>query len=61
VTHNFQFSGTNATDALFTCATCGAVIGFNLPGIGEPAAIDNGDGTYSTPENPEQWSGPCTQ
>jgi hypothetical protein len=62
VTHTYQQTGETATDAVFTCVTCGNVLGFNKPGIGFPTAVPNGDGTYSTPENPDQWSNaPCTE
>lgn len=58
--HSFQFKHTTELDAVFECTKCGEVIGFNLPGIGEPAAIVTDTG-YTTPENPDQWSVPCTE
>jgi len=59
--HAYAQSGETDTDILFTCTVCGNVLGFNKPGIGLPCAVDNGDGTYSAPENADQWSNqPCT-
>lgn len=58
--HNFvQFDDTGKEDVVFQCSKCLKLIGFNKPGIGEPFAIDNGDNTWSTPDNPTQWMSPC--
>ena len=38
-----------AETVLFTCQ-CGASVAFVKPGLGEPAAIKNDDGTWSAPE-----------
>lgn len=59
--HQFSFSriDDDGLNAVFTCSACGIDLGFNLPGVGEPAAIAVGDGTYETPPNPDQWAVPC--
>ena len=60
--HEFQFVDVQGVDAMFVCTTCGYEIGFNLPTVAgaTTVAVDNGNGTFSTPENPDQWSAPCT-
>jgi len=62
--HTYVFDRVSGIDAVFVCSTCGGELGFNLPSpddkLTATVAIDNGDGTYSTPENPDQWSSPCT-
>lgn len=47
-------------DVVFTCLTCGAKIGFNKPGIGEPAAIEGEPGQYTPPANFMDWMDPCS-
>jgi len=61
--HTYVFDRVSGIDAVFVCSTCGGEFGFNLPTVDGsfPVAIDLGDGTYSTPENPDQWSSPCTE
>jgi hypothetical protein len=43
----------------FKCTLCGAEIWFSKPGLGTPAAVDLGGGTWATPDNPDQWIDPC--
>lgn len=57
--HKFVFNRTDKLNAIFVCAICEVEIGFNLPGVGEPTAVDLGDGTYATPPKPDQWADPC--
>ena len=59
--HTLQYVGKSDTDATFECTTCATTINFNLPGVGDPCAIDLQDGTYAPPDNPDQWMSPCTQ
>ena len=44
--HNYIFDGVVGWDASFICSICGGPLNFNLPGVGEPCTIDNGDGTF---------------
>lgn len=59
--HNLQLDHVNDIDVHFRCTQCDQVIGFNKPGIGEPCAIDNGDGTWAAPENADIWMSPCVE
>lgn len=56
--HTLVFNPTKSAlrpeDAVFDCAVCGYTVGFNLPGLGEPAAIADGD-AYLPPANAEIW------
>ena len=58
--HNLEFFEETAADAVFKCRDCGAIIGFNKPGIGEPSAIALEGGGWAHPERPEQWMTDCT-
>lgn len=57
--HDLQFVEVVGDNASFVCTTCGQPIMFNLPGVGEPAAVNTPQG-YTPPENPDQWMSPCT-
>jgi hypothetical protein len=56
--HSLVFDLQTETDAVFRCVHCGAVIGFNKQGIGEPCAMQI-DGQWQHPQNPDQWMTPC--
>lgn len=56
--HNLVFVSDTDIDALFSCARCGASIGFNKLGIGEPFAIFEA-GAWVPPTNFGFWMGPC--
>jgi hypothetical protein len=58
--HALVFTSVVGNDARFQCSVCGQIIGFNKEGIGQPYATDNGDGTWSHPDNPDQWMDICT-
>lgn len=58
--HALVFDHETETDAVFSCTTCGAVIGFNKEGIGEPHAVLVA-GQWQAPANPDQWMTPCTE
>jgi hypothetical protein len=57
--HVLVYDREEGDNAVFKCTKCDKEIGFNKTGVGEPCADDNGDGTWSHPEDPEQWMGPC--
>lgn len=59
--HTLVLDHVNTIDVRFVCQTCGQVIGFNKPGIGQPAAADLGGGSWAPPENPDFWMSPCTE
>lgn len=56
--HDWVFDHETATDHVFVCSKCGAVIGFNKPGIGTPNAILTGE-TPAPPEDADIYVGPC--
>lgn len=58
--HQLAYDVEIATDVIFRCRACAAVIGFNKPGVGEPSAIALKGGGWATPENPDQWMEPCS-
>jgi len=57
--HAFVYDHDTTTDHVFTCTKCGAVIGFNKPGLGTPNAIDD-NGTLVAPPEAEEYVTPCT-
>lgn len=57
--HDLQFLSETDTDVLFACSVCGAEIGFNKPGIGEPCPGPDGQGGWVPPDNPDQWMPTC--
>lgn len=65
MSHTYVFDRVEGNDAVFLCVTCGGRLNFNLPTPSDPeiatVAVDNGDGTYSTPDNPDQWVSPCIE
>lgn len=61
MTHALVVDHVNDQDVHFVCSKCGQPIRFNKPGIGQPCAIDNGDGTWSAPDNHDQWMSPCPE
>lgn len=58
--HTFVLLSEDDTDVQFVCTACGVELGFNKPEIGEPAAVPVGD-SWTTPENPDRWTQPCTE
>lgn len=52
--HELVFHEESGQDIVFRCAKCGAVIGFNKPGVGVPSPIPQGE-TWIAPPNPDQW------
>lgn len=57
--HNFLMKEVTDTDVVFQCSVCGALLGFNKPGIGEPAAVSLGDGTWEAPADAHLYIGEC--
>lgn len=57
MTHQLAFDHETATDAVFACAMCGEVIGFNKQGIGEPCATQV-NGVWVPPANYNEWMKP---
>ena len=57
--HTLVYDSETTTDIVFKCTKCSKVIGFNKPGIGEPSAFQDVDGSWDHPTNPEQWMGEC--
>lgn len=55
--HALSFTAETVTDAVFTCAGCGEVIGFNKEGIGEPHATLVA-GVWMPPGNYDTWMNP---
>jgi len=58
--HDFSFVEAANGNAVFQCKICSHILQFNLPNVGTPSAVDNLNGTWSTPPNPDQWTAPCT-
>jgi hypothetical protein len=58
--HAFVLSGETDTDHVFTCLNCGAVLGFNKPGIGTPNAVEV-EGQWQVPEGADAYVGPCEE
>ena len=57
--HALIFDQETDQDAVFRCALCGALIGFNKAETSDPHA-DMIGADWTPPTNPEQWMGPCT-
>ena len=58
--HEWMFDSEDGADVRFMCAQCGGGIGFNRPGVGEPAAVPIDGGAWAPPEGADQWYGrPC--
>lgn len=47
-------------DVLFACTLCGARIGFNKPGIGEPHAVPVDGGGWLPHPDFNNWMDRCT-
>lgn len=56
--HDFVFDHETESDAVFVCARCGALIGFNKASTSDPHATPLDVG-WAHPQNPEQWISPC--
>ena len=58
MTHQWENdpTGSTPTDVLFRCQQpgCGAIVGFNRPGVGEPSATE-----AAVPESINEYTGPC--
>jgi len=57
--HTLSFDSETGTDAMFRCTSCGQIIGFKKPGIGEPAAVPLEGGGWTHPDNFDQWMVLC--
>lgn len=60
MSHSLVFQEETATDVVFRCVHCNRIIGFNKPGVGEPAA-ELVDGQWAHPPNPDQWMELCDE
>ena len=61
--HVIAFNGVRDDGcAEFICTNegCSLSVGFVMPGEGEPAAVDLGNGDYGPPEHFGDWVDPCT-
>jgi len=56
--HTLTFDREAGDDVVFRCQRCSQEIGFNQPGVGTPAAIQN-KGAWEHPADPDQWMTPC--
>jgi hypothetical protein len=60
MSHALEFTSETDLDAVFVCATCGQMVGFNKSETSDPHAVKVG-ADWTAPANPDQWMSPCTQ
>ena len=63
MTHQIQFDHETETDAVFACTICGAVVGFNKHGVGDPQGEPHSEfinDVWVLPVDAEQYFGDCT-
>lgn len=57
--HEFALKEETETDVVFECSKCGMPVGFNKPGIGEPAPTKDDLGAWQPPPDWHIYIDPC--
>jgi hypothetical protein len=56
--HDLAFVSATEAEALFQCNNCTRTVSFVLPGLGEPAAVADGE-SWAAPENASDYMDVC--